>query len=224
MTSSKAPWIFSILVVAGSAGMGYYLTENMSETRTELRETKNKLATHKRRASAELARTKQKAAREKARLLKKEQEAKLMTERLKEALGEAGGRLSSKDGALTLELVDKVLFRFGEAELTDNGKRVLLNVGNALQDFPDKQVWIQGHTDDVPVSKNNENFKSNWELSATRAVNVVHFLQDEAGVDPSRLAAVAFSKYRPVSKKNRKRNRRIEIVLAPSDVSVSRKK
>lgn len=222
--SSKGPWIFSVLVIAGSAAFGYYLSEELSETRQELLETKTELRSHRSKANAELVRTKKKAAEEKAVLLQKEQEAKLMAERLKEALGEASGGLFSKDGKLTLELVDKVLFRFGEADLTENGMRVLSKVGDALKEFPDNQIWIQGHTDDVPVAKDNENFKSNWELSAARAVNVVHYLQDEAGVDPSRLAAVAFSEYRPVSKNNKKRNRRIEIVLAPADVAISRKK
>lgn len=222
--SSKGPWIFSVLVIAGSAAFGYYLSEELSETRQELLETKTELRSHRSKANAELLRTKKKAAEEKAVLLQKEQEAKLMAERLKEALGEASGGLFSKDGKLTLELVDKVLFRFGEADLTENGMRVLSKVGDALKEFPDNQIWIQGHTDDVPVAKDNENFKSNWELSAARAVNVVHYLQDEAGVDPSRLAAVAFSEYRPVSKNNKKRNRRIEIVLAPADVAISRKK
>jgi chemotaxis protein MotB len=55
---------------------------------------------------------------------------------------------------------------------------------------------------------------TNWELSAARALTVVHYLQDEAKIDPTRLAAVAFSQYRPVSKQ-RAKNRRIEIVLYP---------
>src|SRR5262249_41896069 len=55
---------------------------------------------------------------------------------------------------------------------------------------------------------------TNWELSAARALTVVHYLQDDAKVDPARLAAVAFGQYRPVSK-NRAKNRRIEIVLYP---------
>lgn len=57
-------------------------------------------------------------------------------------------------------------------------------------------------------------FATNWELSAARALTVVHYLQDEAKIDPTRLAAVAFGEYRPVSKVKAK-NRRIEIVLYP---------
>ena len=57
-------------------------------------------------------------------------------------------------------------------------------------------------------------FVTNWELSAARALTVVHYLQDDAKIDPTRLAAVAFGQYRPISKSKTK-NRRIEIVLYP---------
>jgi chemotaxis protein MotB len=57
-------------------------------------------------------------------------------------------------------------------------------------------------------------FVTNWELSAARALTVVHYLQDESKLEPARLAAVAFGQYRPVSK-NKAKNRRIEIVLYP---------
>lgn len=57
-------------------------------------------------------------------------------------------------------------------------------------------------------------FITNWDLSAARALTVVHYLQDEAKLDPARLAAVAFGQYRP-SSKSRAKNRRIEIVLYP---------
>ena len=57
-------------------------------------------------------------------------------------------------------------------------------------------------------------FITNWELSAARSLTVVHYLQDEAKIDQTRLAAVAFGQYRPVSK-TKSKNRRIEIVLYP---------
>lgn len=134
----------------------------------------------------------------------------------------------TQDGAeIKLELVDKVLFRVGEAELTERGKAVLTRVGAALNDVPDKQIWVQGHTDDTPiravvpakvrgkaVAAPPPRFASNWELSSARALTVVHYLQHEAKVDPRRLAAVAFGEFRPASRVKAK-NRRIEIVLYP---------
>ena len=65
-------------------------------------------------------------------------------------------------------------------------------------------------------------FASNWELSAARALQVVHYLQDTAKIDPSRLAALAFGEYRTVSKSNKALNRRIEIVLYPHKAVIER--
>ena len=83
---------------------------------------------------------------------------------------------------------------------------------------PDKQIWVQGHTDATPIRPSAgapPRFASNWELSSARALTVVHYLQDEAKVDPRRLAAVAFGEHRPAARAKAK-NRRIEIVLYPN--------
>ena len=180
-----------------------------------------------------------------AQLQAKADESKALQDKLAEAVGKAG-EVTTADGAVKLELVDQILFPVGEADLTQQGKDVLAKVGAALKDVEDKQVWVQGHTDDQPIilrkpkakpeppkksvkkgakpakpePKEPEKsdavlvFMTNWELSAARALTVVHYLQDDAKLDPTRLAAVAFSQYRPVSKVKAK-NRRIEIVLYP---------
>lgn len=175
----------------------------------------------------------------------KADEAKALQDKLAQVVGQAG-EVTTADGAVKLELVDQILFPVGQAELTDKGKDVLSKVGAALKEV-DKQIWVQGHTDDQPIyikkdppkpappakapakgvkappppAKKPDTkpdavlvFMTNWELSAARALTVVHYLQDEAKIDPTRLAAVAFSQYRPVSKVKAK-NRRIEIVLYP---------
>jgi chemotaxis protein MotB len=206
---------------------------------------------------ADLAKAKQdlQAERDAAEALRKSEaakgeEAKALQDKLAEIVGQAG-EVTTADGAVKLQLVDQILFATGEAELTDKGREVLAKVGAALKEV-DKQIWVQGHTDDQPIfvkkakdappkpvkvdpkakpkpgakapppppppaGKPNDAvlaFVTNWELSAARALTVVHYLQDEAKIDPTRLAAVAFSQYRPVSKTKAK-NRRIEIVLYP---------
>ena len=185
-----------------------------------------------------------------AELQAKAAEAKALQDKLAEAVGKAG-EVTTADGVVRLELVDQILFPTGEADLTQNGKTVLAKVGAALKDVSNKQIWVQGHTDDQPIfvrkpkpeppapkpvkgakaakkvvkpppakdkpAEPNDavlGFITNWELSAARALTVVHYLQDDAKLDPSRLAAVAFGQYRPVSKSKAK-NRRIEIVLYP---------
>jgi chemotaxis protein MotB len=205
-----------------------------------------------------------------AALKAKADEAKALQDKLAEAVGKSG-EVTTADGAVKLELVDQILFPTGEADLTESGREVLARVGKALKEIDDKQIWVQGHTDDQPIIVKKPKpepakpepakpdpkaaakggkaapkdpkaaakdpkaappkdarkpdkpgdgpdavlaFVTNWELSAARALTVVHYLQDEAKVDPTRLAAVAFSQYRPISKQ-RAKNRRIEIVLYP---------
>ncbi len=194
---------------------------------TELADARAALATEK--AAADELRKREKA---------KADEATALQEKL--ALVVKGtGEVTQNGNEIHLQLVDKVLFRVGEAELTATGAAVLAKVGIALNDIPDKQIWVQGHTDDTPIRaprpapatkatkaakatkgakppvvEDAPRFPSNWELSSARALTVVHYLQDQSKVDPHRLAAVAFSEYRPASRAKAK-NRRIEIVLYP---------
>jgi chemotaxis protein MotB len=207
---------------------------------TELTQTKVALDTE-RETSAKLAK-------EKAKLEPKVEEAKQLEAKLAAVVGKRG-EVTSADGEIRLQLVDKILFRTGEAELTAQGQEVLSSIGTALndKDIEDKQIWVQGHTDDDPIfvpkppkggkgkagkGKGGKGkaapppapvrFASNWELSAARALTVVHYLQDQVKVDPRRLAAVAFGEWRPASKTKAK-NRRIEIVLYPKAKVVSPK-
>jgi chemotaxis protein MotB len=149
--------------------------------------------------------------------------------KLAAAIDKASGSVSQEGEEIHLQLVDKVMFKVGDDQLTDKGKQVLDKVAEALKEIPDKQIWVQGHTDDSPIvplppKKGAKPAApvvpppkpiTNWELSAARALTVVHYLQDVQHLDPSRLAALAFGQYRPISKKDKALNRRIEIVLYP---------
>jgi chemotaxis protein MotB len=218
--------IGSLVAVGIAGGVGAYLSsrgdgpktpkaaaqmipvEEKAKLEKELRETKDALAAETKQADELRA--------EKAKTAAKAAEAAKQQEKLAAAVG-GQGAVSQQGEEITLELVDKVLFQIGEAELTPRGKDVLTRVGAALNDVPDKQIWVQGHTDDTPIRPAKgvvPKFASNWELSSARALTVVHYLQNDAKVDPRRLAAVAFSQYRPASRTKAK-NRRIEIVLYP---------
>ncbi len=171
--------------------------------------------------------------------------------KLQATIDKSQGSVSTEGDEIHLKLVDKVLFAVGDDKLTDKGKAVLDKVAAALKDMPDKQVWVQGHTDDMPIyippapkappakaapkklPKGAKaappppevppvRFATNWELSAARALTVVHYLQDSAKIDPTRLAALAFGQYRPVSRSNKALNRRIEIVLVPKKAVVEK--
>jgi len=76
--------------------------------------------------------------------------------------------------------------------------------------------------DNVQIgSKLSGRYPTNWELSAGRAIAVVRFLQEQAGLEPERLSACGYSYYQPVpsndTEEGRHENRRIEIILIPSE-------
>jgi chemotaxis protein MotB len=121
---------------------------------------------------------------------------------------------------LSVSMVDKILFPSGEAEITEEGLEVLERVGKVLKNTKDKMIRVEGHTDNVPIHLNlQEQFPTNWELSTTRATNVVRFLQEKIGIKGARLHAVGLSEYHPVASNatsaGRSQNRRIEINLLP---------
>lgn len=123
---------------------------------------------------------------------------------------------------LSLSMVDKILFDSGSADVKKEGKKVLDRVVEILKKVSDKQIRIEGHTDNVPIgARIAKKFPTNWELSNTRATNVVRYLQ-EKGIKPSLLSSAGYAEYRPVgpndTEEGKAKNRRIEIVLLPLDV------
>jgi len=122
-------------------------------------------------------------------------------------------------GQLRVDMVDEILFDSGEATLKPEGQEVLKRVAAVLANA-NRVIQVQGHTDNVPIKgRLAERFPTNWELSAARAVGVVRFLQERAGLDPRTLSATGLSEYRPRESNDteagRQKNRRIEILLVP---------
>jgi len=125
---------------------------------------------------------------------------------------------------LTINMVDRVLFDSGRAQIKPAGLKVLKQVSDVLNKVTDKQIRIEGHTDNVPIStKLQDRFKTNWELSTARATTVVRYLIDQGGVQPQTLSAVGYADTHPIAGNDteggRTSNRRIEIVLYPKDLS-----
>ena len=133
-------------------------------------------------------------------------------------------RIKQVRDRLTINMVDRVLFDSGQAHVKTAGLKVLKQVSDVLKKVTDKQIRIEGHTDNVPIgARIKERFPTNWELSTARATSVVRFLIEEGGVDRSSLSAVGYSDTKPVAtnetEEGRQSNRRIEIVLYPKDLS-----
>jgi chemotaxis protein MotB len=124
------------------------------------------------------------------------------------------------EGGISLSLVDRILFKLGEATLTPQGEKVLAKVGEGLKKIQGKMVRVVGHTDTIPIRKEYlDKFPSNWELSAARASTVVRYFQDKSGLEPKGMEAVGRSFYQPTApmdtEKNKALNRRVEIFIAP---------
>jgi chemotaxis protein MotB len=210
-------WMALLFLSMAAAGLGRGLEEH-ERLQSELRQTKWNLADAQKRAerAAQRASVAAQQVDELAVSTTKvaeisEANQKLIAQ-LQSQLDAKEGEISSEADRITVNLVDSILFSSGEADLTLGGYRVLARVGKILKEVSDKQVLIGGHTDDRPIK--TEQFPSNWELSSARAVNVARYLIDEIGIEPRRVAASAYSQFRPRSP-NRAKNRRIEVLLTP---------
>jgi chemotaxis protein MotB len=128
---------------------------------------------------------------------------------------------------LNVDIADRIFFASGSATLKAGGKDVLTKLAKALANYPDKIIWVVGHTDNVPVSKAIQaTYPSNWELSVIRATNVVRFLQDK-GVLSGLLIASGRAEFAPIADNStpegRQKNRRIEIKLIDKNLLDSMK-
>lgn len=158
-----------------------------------------------------------------AQLAGREAARKTLEARLKEELRRGDAFLDESNGRLRVELTGRLLFEPGHPTLTPRGSEVLARVGKVLAPLTDHTVQVAAHTDEVPhpgALLGAASPPTSWELSAARAVAVVRHLVDAARLPPERLAATGQASYRPVattdSERARVRNRRVELLLAPT--------
>jgi chemotaxis protein MotB len=144
-----------------------------------------------------------------------------LLEKMKSEISKGQVTISELKGKLTVNMVDSILFDSGKAEVKKGGLEILGKVISILKDVNDKSIRIEGHTDDVPISRAlARRYPTNWELSAARAINVARHLQEQ-GIDPGQLSAVAYGEWKPVATNDtaegKAKNRRIEIILVPKE-------
>ena len=155
---------------------------------------------------------------ERARLLEERDRLENARRSMEERLSGSGATVRIKEGKLSVMLPSSILFNSGQTKLKKAAKSSLTKVCNALKkDFPNATIRIEGHTDSDPLKRTKKVYNSNWELSALRAANVLHYLVDSCHLDPEKLYIAGFGKYQPVasnkSKAGKKKNRRVEIVI-----------
>jgi len=192
-----------------------------------LKEETNRTIEEQRNRNTELEGDKQMLG-ESIALLKKSKEAEVKTVSktyeevfavMKDEIEQGQIAITELQGKLTMDVLDKILFDSGQAEVKPEGLAVLKRVVEILITVTDKVIRIEGHTDNIPIAGTlAKRYPTNWELSAARALNVTHFLEKK-GIDPSILSAAAFGEYQPVAENDtpegRAKNRRIAIILLP---------
>jgi chemotaxis protein MotB len=129
--------------------------------------------------------------------------------------------MQEKEGLTQITLDGEVTFTSGSTRLTSQGKEILDRIWNVLENYPERTVFIEGHTDNVPISPQwQHRFRSNWELSSARANAVLHYVRDKYGLDPQRIGAVGYGEHRPIASNDaadgRSMNRRVVITVGSS--------
>lgn len=121
-------------------------------------------------------------------------------------------------GVVYISLADNMLFKSGSYQISPRAMDVLSKIAKIIKDYRDYDVLVEGNTDNVPISR--PNIRNNWDLSALRASSVVQVLQDDFGVDPSRLTAGGRGEYNPIASNDtaegRQLNRRTQIIITPN--------
>ena len=120
-------------------------------------------------------------------------------------------------GVVYVSISDKMLFSSGSYNVTPRAREILGKVAKVVNNKPDFEFMVEGHTDNVPIK--NTCIKDNWDLSVLRATAVVRILQNDFGVTASRMTAAGRGEYVPVtsnaSADGRALNRRTRIVVLP---------
>lgn len=118
---------------------------------------------------------------------------------------------------LVIRLNDAILFDSGSADIKKQSEDTLIEVASLLNTV-DNFIRIEGHTDNVPISRSA--YPSNWELSTARAVNVVKLFINKCNYPPNKLIAVGYGEFKPVADntttEGRTKNRRIDIIILSS--------
>lgn len=145
---------------------------------------------------------------------------KVLEKKLAKEIADEQIRVDVEEKGLVITFVAEVLFDSGKANIRKESYPILDKVVAIIgEEVPDNDIGIEGHTDNVPIKYSG--WKSNWELSAQRALSVLHYLEDK-GISPEKLSAIGYGEYRPVASNDtddgRQMNRRVEIVILPQAV------
>jgi chemotaxis protein MotB len=123
-----------------------------------------------------------------------------------------------KNGKVYVSLAEQLLFGSGSIDVDNKGVTALQQLAKAIKDQRDLNIVVEGHTDNVPISKKTQYMTDNWDLSVMRATSITKILT-KAGVSPQQVTASGRGEYSPLasndSPQNKQKNRRTEIIITP---------
>lgn len=124
-----------------------------------------------------------------------------------------------KNGKVYVSLAEQLLFASGSTDVDAKGVSALQQLAKAVKDQRDIHIMVEGHTDNVPISKKSQYMNDNWDLSVMRATSITKILT-KAGVAPNQITAAGKGEFVPLavnnSPQNKQKNRRTEIIITPN--------
>jgi chemotaxis protein MotB len=124
-----------------------------------------------------------------------------------------------KNGKVYVSLAEQLLFQSGSIDVDAKGVTALQQLGKALKDQKDINIMVEGHTDNVPISKKSQYMNDNWDLSVMRATSITRILT-KAGVPQKQITASGRGEFSPLAAndnaQNKQKNRRTEIIITPN--------
>lgn len=123
-----------------------------------------------------------------------------------------------KNGKVYVSLAEQLLFGSGSIEVDKKGVGALQQLAKALKDQNDITIMVEGHTDNVPISKKSTYMQDNWDLSVMRATSITKILVS-GGVAPKQIVPAGKGEFSPLvtndTPQNKQKNRRTEIIVTP---------
>lgn len=128
-----------------------------------------------------------------------------------------GVKIAEETRGLVIRLSNGVLFDPGSDIIKRDSVGLLDRIAESLKDVPNS-IRIEGHTDNTPIK--TAQFPSNWELSTSRATNILRYLSEKHQITPNKLSAIGYGEYMPISgnttEQEKATNRRVDIVILSS--------
>ncbi|HAQ20189.1 MAG TPA: cell envelope biogenesis protein OmpA [Prolixibacteraceae bacterium] len=202
---------------AGSSEEIANLMEKLQQAQTDLQKREDIL----RSAQTELEQRSQRLKELELALQQKDDAVKQLRQKVMDALlgfNNKGLTIQEKNGKVYVSLDEQLLFKTGQWEVDPKGQQALSKLAEVLEQNPDINVLIEGHTDHVPM-RGTGSVKDNWDLSVMRATAVTRILLKNKGIEPKRITSAGRGEFFPLDEDKtpaaRQKNRRTEIILTP---------